>query len=54
MTKLLGRLIRSDEGQDLIEYSLLVAIITIGAIVTITAIGGKVSSYFTKLSGAMP
>ena len=32
MKKLVARLVRSDEGQDLIEYGLLVGIITIGAI----------------------
>ena len=32
MKKLIARLVRSDDGQDLIEYGLLVGIITIGAI----------------------
>jgi pilus assembly protein Flp/PilA len=54
MKTLLARLIREDEGQDLIEYGLLVGIITIGAIVGITAIGPKVAAYFTQLNTAMP
>jgi len=54
MKRLLGRLIREDSGQDLIEYGLLVGIITIGAIVTLTAIGGKVAGYFSNLSTTMP
>jgi pilus assembly protein Flp/PilA len=54
MTKLLARLVRSDEGQDLIEYGLLVGIITVGAITFITTIGGKVTAYFTTLSSTMP
>ena len=54
MKQLISRLIWSDEGQDLIEYGLLVGIITIGAIVGITAIGPKVAPYFTSLNAAMP
>jgi pilus assembly protein Flp/PilA len=49
MTKLLARLVREDEGQDLIEYGLLVGIITVAAITAITAIGPKIGSYFTAL-----
>ena len=54
MKQLILRLIWSDDGQDLIEYGLLVGIITIGAIVGITAIGPKVAQYFTNLNAAMP
>jgi Flp pilus assembly pilin Flp len=54
MKRLVVRLIRSDEGQDLIEYGLLVGIITIGAIVGIGVIGPKVASYFNALGAAMP
>jgi pilus assembly protein Flp/PilA len=54
MRRLLGRLLKEDDGQDLIEYGLLVGIITVGAIVAITAIGPKVTAYFNNLNGAMP
>ena len=54
MKGLLVKLVRSDDGQDLIEYGLLVGIITIGAIVAINAIGPKVKTYFTNLDAAMP
>ena len=54
MKGVIGRLLRSEDGQDLIEYGLLVGIITVGAIVAITAIGPKVTAYFTALDGAMP
>ncbi len=37
MKGLLVKLVRSDDGQDLIEYGLLVGIITIGAIAAINA-----------------
>lgn len=54
MKRLVTRLFRSDEGQDLIEYGLLVGVITIGAIVAITAIGPTVAGYFTTLNAALP
>jgi len=54
MKKLIERLIWSDDGQDLIEYGLLVGIITIGAVAGIKLIGPKVTAYFTNLNAAMP
>jgi pilus assembly protein Flp/PilA len=54
MKNLLVRLLREDEGQDLIEYGLLVGVITIGAIAAITTIGPTVAGYFTSLNAALP
>jgi len=54
MKAMLLRLVREDEGQDLIEYGLLVGIITVGAIVAIQAIGPKVIAYFTNLNATLP
>ena len=54
MRGLFARLVRSNEGQDLIEYGLLVGIVTIGAIAAIQLIGPKVTAYFTNLNAAMP
>jgi len=51
---MIGRLIREDEGQDLIEYALLLGIIVVGVIATISGIGTKVKGYFDTLSGSMP
>jgi Flp pilus assembly pilin Flp len=54
MTTLLIRLARNVEGQDLIEYSLLIGIITLASVLAITAIGGKVAAYLEHLNTAMP
>ena len=54
MTNLLTRFVREEEGQDLIEYGLLIGIITVGCMVAITAIGPKVAAYFTNLNAALP
>jgi pilus assembly protein Flp/PilA len=54
MKNLLKRFVAEESGQDLIEYGLLVGIITVGAITAISAIGPKVSGYFTNLNTALP
>ena len=54
MKSMFVRFVREDAGQDLIEYGLLVGIITIGAITAITLIGPKVAGYFTSLNAKLP
>ena len=54
MKNLLGRLVREDEGQDLIEYRLLFGIITLAAITAIYEIGPKVAAYFGTLNTDLP
>ena len=54
MKNLLNRLFREDEGQDLIEYGLLLGIITVAALIGIESIGPKVGSYFSNLNATMP
>jgi pilus assembly protein Flp/PilA len=48
--------VRDDEGQDLIEYALLVALISLVCVAALTAAGGEVNKIFdtikTKLVGA--
>ena len=46
--KLVKRLIREEEGQGMIEYVLIVAFISIIAILAITNVGGKVNGIWTK------
>jgi pilus assembly protein Flp/PilA len=50
MKKLFVRLYRDDEGQDLIEYALLLGLITVGAVALITTIGERVVALFTEVS----
>lgn len=47
-------LVRKDEGQDLLEYALLVALIALGAVVAVTAAGVKVSAVFQAIANAIP
>jgi len=54
MKTLFRRFVREEAGQDLIEYGLLIGIITVAAMTAIAAIGPKVGGYFTTLNGSLP
>ena len=41
---------RRDEGQDLLEYALLVALIALVAVVGVTAAGGSVLTIFNNIA----
>jgi len=42
--------VRDDEGQDLLEYALLVALIALVAIAAVTAAGTSVSTIFQSIA----
>jgi Flp pilus assembly pilin Flp len=46
MRRLLLRAVRQEEGQDLIEYALLAAFISLIAVTSITGIGTQVNSWY--------
>ena len=46
MTTLLGRLISEEQGQDIIEYALLAAAISVVAIPTVPTIGSAVNNAY--------
>jgi Flp pilus assembly pilin Flp len=50
----LQSLVRRDEGQDLIEYAMLVALIALFSVVAVTAAGGKVVDVFNAIVAAIP
>ena len=53
MKALFKRFVREEAGQDLIEYGLLVGIITAVSVATITAIGTKTKTFYTALCSAI-
>jgi pilus assembly protein Flp/PilA len=44
---------RNEEGQDLLEYALLVALIALVAVGAVTAAGQSVSTIFNKIAGQL-
>ena len=53
MANLLARLVREDEGQDLIEYAMLAAFVSLVAIVGATALGISLDGWYTAVSGTV-
>jgi pilus assembly protein Flp/PilA len=43
----------TEDGQDLLEYALLVALIALVAVGAVTAAGGSVSTIFTNIGGEL-
>jgi Flp pilus assembly pilin Flp len=57
MDKLMTRirsLARSEEGQDLVEYAMLVSLIALLSVVAVTAAGGQVQNIFNAVVAAIP
>lgn len=52
MKNLFVRFVREEEGQDIIEYGLLAAFISVLAWLTLQAIGQDVSTMYTKVQSA--
>ena len=46
--------VRNEEGQDLLEYALLIALIAIVSVVAVTSAGDKVKDVFTNIAAAIP
>ena len=46
--------VRENEGQDLVEYALLVALISLGAVVAVQNAGGAINAVFNAIVGAIP
>jgi pilus assembly protein Flp/PilA len=49
----LRKFARHEEAQDLIEYALLVGLISLVAVIAITAAGGSVNTIFTNIQAAL-
>lgn len=54
MKNLMLRLVREEEGQDLVEYALLIVGIALLAITGIQAFGGAINDWFNGLAGELP
>src|SRR5882672_3668852 len=46
--------VRDEEGQDLLEYALLIALIALVCVGAVALAGTKVSQVFTNISGQIP
>jgi len=54
MKTLMIKLVRDEEGQDLVEYAMLVALIALAAGVGVRAFGTRLNTWFNSLSTSIP
>ena len=54
MLKGLRSFVRRDEGQDLVEYAMLVALIALFCVVAVTAAGGRGAAIFDAIVAQIP
>jgi pilus assembly protein Flp/PilA len=52
--QLFRRFVREDEGQDLVEYAMLVALIAIICVVGVGALGVDVNAFYNNITGLIP
>ena len=45
---------RTEEGQTMAEYGVVLAVITVGAIVAFTALSGGITAAINKVTGLLP
>ena len=53
MKNLFNRFVKEEEGQDLIEYALLAALIAVASIAAMNTLGGKIADLFGKIGGSL-
>ena len=53
LTKYVNAFVRDEEGQDLIEYALLVALISLVCVLALTDAGKEVNKIFVSIKGKL-
>ncbi|HET6246935.1 MAG TPA: Flp family type IVb pilin [Tepidisphaeraceae bacterium] len=53
MKTFITKLVRDEDGGEVLEYALIVGLIVVAAIAAITSVGGKVLARWTSLNNSM-
>jgi pilus assembly protein Flp/PilA len=53
MKNFIGRFVREDEGQDLVEYALLIAFIALACIVGMQTLGTAINNEYKSIAASM-
>ena len=43
-----------EEGQALVEYALILALVSLAAVAALTLLGGKINNVFTEINSKLP
>ena len=53
MSNWIAKLIREEDGGEVLEYALIVGLIIVGAVATISSVGTKILARWTSLNNSM-
>ena len=53
MRNLFGKVVRDEQGGEVMEYALIAGLIIVAAIAVITSVGGKVLARWTSVNDSM-
>ncbi len=53
MKKLLAKLVKDEQGGEVLEYALIAGLIVVAAIAVVTSVGTKVLARWTSLNSSM-
>jgi Flp pilus assembly pilin Flp len=53
MKNLMRKIVRDEQGGEVLEYALIAGLIIVAAIAVITSVGGKVVARWTSLNASM-
>jgi pilus assembly protein Flp/PilA len=53
-TQALRNVLKDENGQDLVEYALVVGIIALGAVIAMTGLGNKIADAFNAVGNKLP
>jgi Flp pilus assembly pilin Flp len=53
MKNFINRFVREDEGQDLVEYALLIAFIALACIIGLQNLGGAINTTYNSISSSL-
>lgn len=51
--EIMRRLVQEEEGQGMVEYGLIIALVSVAAVALLTTVGTDIGSVFTKISGKL-
>ncbi len=54
MKHLISRFFKQDEGQDLVEYAFLVALIAIAVIIAVSLLGTNLNTFYNRIATTSP
>lgn len=54
MTALFRRFVREDEGQDLVEYAMLIALIALAVVTAVTGLANAISAQYGSIAASSP